>query len=101
MIPFLWLARRNESTPIANVYSTDGVPRDDADVHYPPRTWRTNLSLYSGTQFRKGGQALLDTCATFFYPSIFFVTILNGAVIAGGFAAGFSAAPALLVQPWS
>jgi len=79
----------------------DGVPRDDADVHYPPRTWRTNLSLYSGTQFRKGGQALLDTCATFFYPSIFFVTILNGAVIAGGFAAGFSAAPALLVQPWS
>jgi len=79
----------------------DGIPRDDAEVHYPPRTWKTNLSLYNGFQFKKGGQALLDTISTFFYPSIFFVTILNGAVIAGGFAAGFSAAPALLVQPWS
>jgi hypothetical protein len=90
----------NESF-IANARSTDGIPRDDAEVHYPPRTWKTNLSLYNGFQFKKGGQALLDTISTFFYPSIFFVTILNGAVIAGGFAAGFSAAPALLVQPWS
>lgn len=86
---------------VANIHSTDGIPPNDEGVEYPPRTWKTNLSLYTGFAFKKGGLALHDTIVTFFYPSIFFVTILNGAVIAGGFAAGFSAAPALLVQPWS
>jgi hypothetical protein len=44
--------------------------------------------------------ALLDTMQTFFYPSILFVTLLNGSVIGAVFAAGFTAAPALLTQPW-
>lgn len=43
----------------------------------------------------------MDTLTTFFYPSILFVTLLNGAIIASAFAAGFTAAPALLTKPWA
>lgn len=81
--------------------SIDGIPRDDAHIHYSPRTWKTNLAVANGTAVKKGVQAFLDTMQTFFYPSILFVTLLNGAVIASAFGAGFSAAPALLVAPWS
>jgi len=79
----------------------NGIPRDDAHVHYSPRTWRTNLSVWTGSAWKKGGMALLDTMQTFFYPSILFVTLLNGSVIGAVFAAGFTAAPALLTQPWN
>jgi len=79
----------------------EGTPRDDEHVTYAPRTWRTNLSLYHGYAWKKGAQAFMDTLHTFFYPSILFVTLLNGSVIASAFAAGFTAAPALIVQPWS
>lgn len=79
----------------------DGIPREDSHIQYAPRTWGTNLSVWSGAEMKKGGMALVDTMTTFFYPSILFVTMLNGAVIASAFAAGFTAAPALLTAPWS
>lgn len=78
-----------------------GIPRNDENVDYKPRTWRTNLALFSGYQWKKGVAAFLDTMRTFFYPSILFVTLLNGSVIASAFAAGFTTAPALITQPWS
>lgn len=82
-------------------FQLDGIPRDDAGVEYSPRTIRRDLSIFSGTEFNKGIAAFWDTMRTFFYPSILFVTLLNGSVIASAFAAGFTAAPALITQPWS
>lgn len=80
---------------------TDGVPRDDAGVEYSPRTWAWSLRVFSGTSFKRGGAAIWDTFRTFFYPSILFVTMLNGSVIASAFAAAFTTAPALLTEPWA
>jgi len=79
----------------------NGIPRDDAHIHYSPRTWRTDLGVWSGAAWMKGVMAFFDTMTTFFYPSILFVTLLNGSVIAAVFAAGFTAAPALLTVPWN
>jgi len=79
----------------------NGIPRDDAHIHYSPRTWKTDLSVWTGAAWKKGAMAFLDTMQTFFYPSILFVTLLNGSVIAAVFAAGFTAAPALLTVPWN
>jgi len=79
----------------------NGIPRNDEHVVYTPRTWRQNYAVWTGAQWKKGVMAFVDTMTTFFYPSILFVTLLNGAVIASAFAAGFTAAPALLTRPWS
>jgi len=79
----------------------NGIPRNDENVNYSPRTWKTNLAVWSHAQWKKGVMAFVDTMTTFFYPSILFVTLLNGSVIASAFAAGFTAAPALLTAPWS
>nr|POE46998.1 putative mfs-type transporter [Quercus suber] len=80
----------------------NGVPRDDENVHYTPRTWWYDWMVFHGTvEWKKGGWAIWDTLKTFFYPQIFFVTMLNGAVISSAFAAGFTVAPALLTMPWS
>jgi len=79
----------------------NGIPRDDEHVVYTPRTWWQYLSFWTGPQWKKGVMAFVDTMTTFFYPSILFVTLLNGSVIASAFAAGFTAAPALLTAPWS
>lgn len=79
----------------------DGVPKDDAGVAYPPRTFAYNMRIFSGTNFKKGALGFYDTLRTFFYPSILFVTLLNGSVIASAFAAAFTTAPALLTAPWS
>lgn len=51
-------------------------------------------------EFNKGGTALLDTFKTFFLPQIFFITMLNSAMISCAFAASYTVAPALLTIPW-
>lgn len=45
--------------------------------------------------------AMVHTLQTFFYPHIFFITLLNSATIAATLAAGYTVAPQLLAQPWS
>ncbi|KAF2086260.1 major facilitator superfamily transporter [Saccharata proteae CBS 121410] len=69
---------------------------------YEPRTWRYDLQLFQGPmEWRKGWQAFLDTMRTFFYPHILFITMLNSAMIATAFAAGYTVSPALLTAPYS
>ncbi|KAK8240422.1 major facilitator superfamily transporter [Phyllosticta capitalensis] len=76
------------------------VPIDN--IRYSPRTFRYDIALFHGkADFRAGWDALYDTLRTFFYPHIFFVTMLNSAMIATAFAAGYVAAPALLTAPYS
>lgn len=45
--------------------------------------------------------ALYHTLQTFFYPHIFFITLLNSCTIAAVLAAGYSVAPQLLAEPWA
>lgn len=76
------------------------VPVDNE--RYTSRTLRYDLALFHGDfEWRAGVTAFLDTLRTFFYPHIFFITMLNSAMIATAFAAGYTAAPALLTKPYS
>lgn len=52
-------------------------------------------------EWKKGWDAFIDTLRTFFYPQIFFITMLNSAMIACTFAAGYTVSPALLTKPWA
>lgn len=52
-------------------------------------------------EWRKGWNAFMDTLRTFFYPQIFFITMLNSVMIGAAFAAAYTVAPNLLVQPWA
>lgn len=80
----------------------DGVPRIEPGVAENKRTWMYDVSLFHGkAEWRKGVNAFLDTLRTFFYPQIFFITMLNSAMIATAFAAGYTVAPALLTEPWA
>lgn len=80
----------------------DGIPRDDADVVYTQRKWVDDWKLMTGNyEWRKGWEAFVDTLRTFFYPQIFFITMLNSAMIATALAAGYTVAPALLTKPWA
>ncbi|KAK2043980.1 major facilitator superfamily transporter [Colletotrichum somersetense] len=80
----------------------DGVPRNESGYKHAPRTFRYNIALFHGEmQWRKGWNAFIDTLRTFFYPQIFFITMLNSVMIACAFAAGYTVAPALLTAPWS
>ena len=80
----------------------DGVPRQEEDRVFAPRTFKYDIALFTGKkEWRKGWTALIDTLVTFFYPQIFFITMLNSAMIAAAFAAGYTVAPALLTQPWA
>lgn len=80
----------------------NGVPRPDSETDYSPRTRKYNWALLNGKkEWRKGFEALLDSMRTFFYPHIFFITMLNSAMIATTFAAGFTVSPALLTAPYS
>jgi len=51
--------------------------------------------------FRRGLMAFVHTLQTFFYPHIFFVTLLNSATIAATLAAGYTVSPQLLAEPWA
>lgn len=94
----------------------EGTPRDDADVEYSPRTWKwvssrtfsktrlmdQDLALFHGEmEWRKGWNAFLDTMRTFFYPQIFFITMLHSAMMAAALAAAYTVAANLLVKPWA
>ncbi|KAK1999088.1 major facilitator superfamily transporter [Colletotrichum falcatum] len=80
----------------------NGVPRDETGQKYSPRTYRYNVALFHGKmEWRKGWNSFVDTLRTFFYPQIFFITMLNSVMIACAFAAGYTVAPALLTAPWS
>lgn len=81
---------------------TEGQPRDERGAIYAQRTWKYDLALFHGeVEWRKGYHAILDTLLSFFYPHIFFITMLNSAMIATALAAAYTAAAALLVKPWS
>ncbi|KAK2024902.1 major facilitator superfamily transporter [Colletotrichum zoysiae] len=80
----------------------NGVPRNESGYKHATRTFRYNIALFQGEmQWRKGWNAFIDTLRTFFYPHIFFITMLNSVMIACAFAAGYTVAPALLTAPWS
>ncbi|KAJ3499456.1 hypothetical protein NLG97_g295 [Lecanicillium saksenae] len=71
-------------------------------VNYPPRRWKDDLKLITGSpEWKDGIVAIRDSLRTFFYPHLFFITMLNSAVIALAVAAGYTAAPQLLADPWS
>ncbi|KAG5946486.1 hypothetical protein E4U53_006587 [Claviceps sorghi] len=80
-----------------------GQTRPDIDhANYPVRRWQEDLRVYQGkADWRKGLTALWDSLRTFFYPHLFFITMLNSAVIAATLAAGYTVAPQLLTAPWS
>ena len=79
-----------------------GIPRNDGHIQYTPRTWKWDLALFHGRkEWRKGWNSFMDTLRTFFYPQIFFITMLNSAMIATAFAAAYTVAPALLAKPWA
>ncbi|KAJ0330738.1 hypothetical protein COL5a_003040 [Colletotrichum fioriniae] len=80
----------------------NGIPRNEIGHERGPRTFRYNIALFHGKMdWRKGWNAFVDTLRTFFYPQIFFITMLNSVMIACAFAAGYTVAPALLTAPWS
>ncbi|KAL0933579.1 major facilitator superfamily transporter [Colletotrichum truncatum] len=80
----------------------NGVPRIEDGRRQPPRTFRYDIALFHGNlEWRKGWNAFVNTLRTFFYPQIFFITMLNSVMIACALAAGYTVAPALLTQPWS
>ncbi|KAK2589915.1 hypothetical protein QQS21_012406 [Conoideocrella luteorostrata] len=80
-----------------------GQSRPELDyARYPRRTLKGDLALFTGKPDWKAGRtALWDSLRTFFYPHLFFITMLNSAVIAVALAAGYTAAPQLLAEPWS
>ncbi|KAG5979940.1 hypothetical protein E4U55_004564 [Claviceps digitariae] len=80
-----------------------GQTRPDIDYqNYPVRRWKEDLRVYQGkVDWNEGLTALWDSLRTFFYPHLFFITMLNSAVIAATLAAGYTAAPQLLTAPWS
>lgn len=80
----------------------DGVPVINPAASQEKRSFKYDIALTHGKmEWRKGWNAFIDTLRTFFYPQIFFITMLNSAMIACAFAAGYTVAPALLTQPWS
>jgi MFS family permease len=80
----------------------NGIPRDDANIEYSPRTWKLDIAIFVGkVEWMKGWKAFLDTLRVFFYPQVFFVTMFNGAMISSAFSASYVAAPALLTRPWA
>lgn len=79
-----------------------GHPRPEEETDMTPRTRKHDLALMQGkVEWRNGFNALLDSLRTFFYPHIFFITMLNSAMIATTFAAGYTVSPALLTKPYS
>lgn len=61
-----------------------------------------NLAIFHGERkWRAGLQVFIDAIYTLFYPQILFITLLNSAMIAATFAAGYTAAEPLLVEPWA
>ncbi|KAG6016159.1 hypothetical protein E4U54_002153 [Claviceps lovelessii] len=80
-----------------------GQTRPDIDYqNHTVRRWKEDLGLYQGkADWNQGLTALLDSMRTFFYPHLFFITMLNSAVIAATLASGYTAAPQLLTAPWS
>lgn len=82
-------------------WSLDGTPRDEKAFICAPRTWKYDLALFHGErEWRAGLQVLIDAMCTLFYPQILFITLLNSAMIGATFAAGYTAAEPLLVEPW-
>jgi len=80
----------------------NGIPRDDANIEYSPRTYKLDVALFVGkAEWKKGWNAFVDTLRVFFYPQVFFVTMFNGAMISSAFSASYVAAPALLTKPWA
>lgn len=60
----------------------NGVPRTETTSYFSNRTFVSDLALLHGKpQWRKGWNAFVDTLRTFFYPQIFFITMLNSAMI--------------------
>lgn len=79
-----------------------GIPRPAHTYNKEPRTLKDNLAFFQGkVEWRKGLLAIMDSLSTFFYPHIFFITMLNSGMIATALAAGYTVTPALLTQPWS
>ncbi|OAA53081.1 Major facilitator superfamily domain, general substrate transporter [Cordyceps fumosorosea ARSEF 2679] len=76
--------------------------RNRPAMHGRPRRWADDLRLVTGRpEWRSGVDAVWDSLRTFFYPHLFFITMLNSAVIALAVAAGYTAAPQLLAEPWA
>ncbi|EGX92263.1 MFS transporter, putative [Cordyceps militaris CM01] len=80
-----------------------GQSRPELDfINYPPRRWADDMRLIRGKpDWGSGFQAIWDSIRTFFHPHLFFITMLNSAIIAIGVAAGYTAAPQLLAEPWA
>jgi len=96
---FLWLPESRYQRTRAEM---NGVPREDEGVVYEEHTIKSRLQLFTGKiDWQKGWNSFIDTLRTFFYPQIFFITMLNSAMIATAFAAGYTVAPALLTKPWA
>ncbi|ATY65964.1 Major facilitator superfamily general substrate transporter [Cordyceps militaris] len=93
----------DENQGIPAVPLRPGQIRPDIDhVSYPPRSFKDDIKLVQcKTDWRSGVDALWSCLRTFFYPHMLFVTLLNSAVIAMALAAGYTAAPQLLADPWS
>lgn len=80
-----------------------GQSRPNIDLRrHPARTRKWELQIYHGpADWYAARVAIWDSIRTFFYPQLFFITMLNSAVIAIALAAGYTVAPQLLTQPWS
>lgn len=79
-----------------------GIPRIETQTTFPPRNWVKELSFFQVKfEWRKGWNALYNSLVTFFYPHIFFITLLNSAMIATAFGAGYTMSSALIAKPWS
>ncbi|TLD21497.1 hypothetical protein PspLS_09129 [Pyricularia sp. CBS 133598] len=79
-----------------------GIPRDDSHIKYKPRSYKADINPFPvDINWKAGVTAFLDTMRTFFYPQVFFVTMLNSIVISVTFAAGLTATPVLISKPYS
>ncbi|KAG4420730.1 hypothetical protein IFR04_006116 [Cadophora malorum] len=93
----------NEMKGISRHHLLPGQSRPPIDLtEHAPRSWKRDLMPWGGPiHFRRGLMAFVHTLQTFFYPHIFFVTLLNSATIAATLAAGYTVSPQLLAEPWA
>ncbi|KAJ6026489.1 major facilitator superfamily domain-containing protein [Penicillium canescens] len=99
ILAFFFLPETKYARPLSSFQEargSEGEPETKEDVEievvtekppldyerYAPRTWRSDLSLWSGEpEWRKGLDMLKDTFLLLWFPNIFWAMVLNGFVL--------------------
>jgi NADH:ubiquinone oxidoreductase subunit 6 (subunit J) len=90
-----------DGTPPQPLSSGQNRPVLDTKKH-TNRSYTQDLALFDGKlDLKNGVLALKNVITTFFYPHIFFVTLLNAIMIGAALGAGYTAPTTLLTEPYA